>query len=134
MRILPLVFLGILTATASTTACGPSQDARGPNRTPLAEKWLTRAQASYKAGDFEGAQVLAMIATATGEVVVDSSSRKEPAWVNLRFGSMEVKDVPALTQDLSAVSRQLGAPIKALLGVNLLRHMHVTFDRRGDQF
>ena len=30
--------------------------------------------------------------------------------------------------------RQLGAPIKALLGVNLLRHIHVTFDRRGDQF
>jgi hypothetical protein len=42
--------------------------------------------------------------------------------------------VPALTQDLSGISHQLGAPIKALLGVNLLRHIHVTFDRRGDQF
>ena len=71
---------------------------------------------------------------ANGEVVVDSSSR-EAAWVNMRFGDhMEVKDVPALTQDLSSLSRTLGAPIKALLGVNFLRHVHATFDRRGDQF
>jgi hypothetical protein len=85
--------------------------------------------------ELEGEQVLAMIATATGEVVIDSNSRKEAAWVNLRFGDhMEVKDVPALTQDLSALSRQMGAPIKLLLGVNLLRHVHATFDRRGDQF
>ena len=61
--------------------------------------------------------------------------RKEAAWVNLRFGDkMEVKDVPAITQDLSGVSRQMGAPIKLLIGVNLLRHAHATFDRRGDQF
>jgi hypothetical protein len=70
-----------------------------------------------------------------GEMMIDSSSRKEPAWVNLRFGEkLEVKDVPALTTDLSNISRQLGAPIKALIGVNALRHMHVTFDRRGSQF
>jgi hypothetical protein len=85
--------------------------------------------------ELEGEQVLAMIATATGEVVMDSSSRKEAAWVNLRFaGRVEVKDVPALTQDLSGLSRQMGAPIKLLIGVNLLRHTHATFDRRGDQF
>ncbi len=85
--------------------------------------------------ELEGESILALVATAVGEVVVDSSTRHEPAWVNLRFGDrIEVKDVPALTQDLSGISRQLGAPIKALLGVNLLRHIHVTFDRRGDQF
>jgi hypothetical protein len=85
--------------------------------------------------ELEGEQVLAMIATATGEVVLDSNSRKEAAWVNLRFGEhMEVKDVPAITQDLSGLSRQLGAPIKLLLGVNFLRHTHATFDRMGDQF
>jgi hypothetical protein len=85
--------------------------------------------------ELEGEQVLAMVATSSGEVVVDSSSRKEAAWVNLRFGDkMEVKDVPALTQDLSALSRRFGAPIKMLLGVNLLRHTHATLDRRGDQF
>ena len=85
--------------------------------------------------ELEGERILALVATAVGELIIDSNSRKEPAWVNLKFGDkLEVKDVPALTQDLSGLSRQLGAPIKALLGVNLLRHMHVTFDRRGDQF
>src|ERR1019366_7035925 len=85
--------------------------------------------------ELEGESILALVATAVGEVVVDSATRHEPAWVNLRFGDrVEVKDVPALTQDLSGISRQLGSPIKALLGVNLLRHIHVTFDRSGDQF
>ena len=85
--------------------------------------------------ELEGEQVLALVATAVGELIVDSNTRREPAWVNLRFGDrIEVKDVPALTQDLSPLSRQFGVPIKALLGVNLLRHMHVTFDRRGSQF
>jgi hypothetical protein len=85
--------------------------------------------------ELEGERILAMIATGSGEVIIDSNSRREAAWVNMRFGDrIEVKDVPALTQDLSGLSRQLGAPVKALLGVNLLRHLHVTFDRRGDQF
>lgn len=85
--------------------------------------------------ELEGERILALVATNFGELMIDSTSRKEPAWVNLRFGDrFEVKDVPALTHDLSNVSRQLGATIKALLGVNVLRHMHVTFDRRGSQF
>jgi hypothetical protein len=85
--------------------------------------------------ELEGERVLALVATAMGELMIDSANRKEPAWVNLRFGEkLEVKDVPALTTDLSNISRQLGAPIKALIGVNALRHMHVTFDRRGSQF
>ncbi|MEZ4260480.1 MAG: hypothetical protein R3B36_15500 [Polyangiaceae bacterium] len=85
--------------------------------------------------ELEGERILAVVATSFGELMVDSSTRKEPAWVNLRFGdSIEVKDVPALTFDLSAISRQLGAPIRALIGVNVLRHMHVTIDRRGSQF
>jgi hypothetical protein len=85
--------------------------------------------------ELEGERILALVATSIGELVVDSNARKEPAWVNLRFGDrVEVKDVPALTQDLSGLSHQMGAPIRALLGVNLLRHMHVTFDRRGGQF
>jgi tetratricopeptide (TPR) repeat protein len=85
--------------------------------------------------ELEGERILAVVATAMGELMIDASNRKEPAWVNLRFGDkLEVKDVPALTTDLSNISRQLGAPIKALIGVNALRHMHVTFDRRGSQF
>jgi hypothetical protein len=85
--------------------------------------------------EMEGEQVLTMIATGSAEVVVDSASRSEPTWVSFRFANrIEVRDVPAVTQDLSALSRVLGAPIKALLGVNLLRHIHATFDRRGSQF
>jgi hypothetical protein len=85
--------------------------------------------------ELEGDQILALVATGVSEVILDSNARHEPAWVNLRFGGrIEVRDVPALTQDLSTVSRLIGVPIKALLGVNLLRHLHVTFDRRGEQF
>jgi hypothetical protein len=116
---------------------------RGTGRHPFAmEGGLVAAVDMPRAGpalvvpcELEGERILAMVATAIGEVVIDSNSRREPAWVNLRFGDrIEVKDVPALTQDLAGITHQLGAPIKALLGVNLLRHMHVTFDRRGDQF
>jgi hypothetical protein len=85
--------------------------------------------------ELEGEHILALVDTAVSELMIDSSSRREPAWVNLRFaGNIEVKDVPALTRDLAPVSRQYGATIKALIGVNMLRHIHATFDRRGDQF
>jgi hypothetical protein len=85
--------------------------------------------------EIDGEQGLAMVATGTAEVTIDSSARKEPAWVSLRFGGrIEVKDVPAMVQDLSGVSRQMNVPIKALLGVNLLRHLNVTFDYIGGQF
>ncbi len=116
---------------------------RGNGRHPFAmEGGMVAAVEMPRAGpalvvpcELEGERILAMVATASGEVILDSNTRREAAWVNLKFGdNIEVKDVPALTQDLSALSRQLGAPVKALLGVNLLRHAHVTFDRHGDQF
>ncbi|HEY6459259.1 MAG TPA: hypothetical protein VIY73_03880, partial [Polyangiaceae bacterium] len=84
--------------------------------------------------ELDGERVLALVATGTSEVLIDSNSRKESAWVDMKFDRVEVKDVPALAQDLSAVTRQLGVPIKVLLGAQLLRHAHATFDRRGDQF
>jgi hypothetical protein len=85
--------------------------------------------------ELDGERILALVATNFGELMIDASTRKEPAWVNLRFNEkLEVKDVPALTHDLSAISRSLGVTIKAMIGVNALRHMHVTFDRRGSQF
>jgi len=75
-----------------------------------------------------------MVATGTPEVVIDSSQHK-PGWVSLRFDRrLEVKDVPALHRDLSSLSRRLGAPIKLLLGVNLLRRLNVTFDFYASQF
>jgi hypothetical protein len=84
--------------------------------------------------ELDGERILALVATGSSEVLLDSNSRHEAAWVNLRFDRVEVKDVPALVQDLTPITRQLGVPIKALLGAQLLRHAHVTFDRRGDQF
>ncbi|HZU83895.1 MAG TPA: hypothetical protein VE987_13300, partial [Polyangiaceae bacterium] len=84
--------------------------------------------------ELDGQRILALVATGSSEVLVDSNERRDPAWVSLRFDRVEVKDVPALVQDLSIISRQVGVPIKALLGAQLLRHAHVTFDRRGDQF
>ena len=116
---------------------------RGQGRHPIAIEGAVVASVEMpQAGpalvvpcELEGERILAVVATAMGELMIDAASRKEPAWVNLRFGDkLEVKDVPALTTDLSNISRQLGAPIKALIGVNALRHMHVTFDRRGSQF
>ncbi len=85
--------------------------------------------------EIDGEPALAMISTGVPELVVDSNTRKEPSWVSLRFGKrIEVSDVPALTQDLSGISRELGVPIKALLGVNLLRHLNTTIDYGGHQF
>jgi hypothetical protein len=85
--------------------------------------------------EIDGESALALISTGSAEVMLDSTSRREPSWVSLRFGKrLEVKDVPTLPQDLSEMSRRLGAPIKALIGSNLLRHLHVTLDHRGRQF
>ena len=85
--------------------------------------------------ELNGEPALGMIATGTAEAMVDSSTGAQPSWVSLRFGeNVEVRDVPALTKDLSAISRAVNAPIKILLGVNLLRHVHPTFDLIGGQF
>jgi hypothetical protein len=85
--------------------------------------------------EISGEPALGLIATGTAEVVLDASKGAEPTWVSMRFGEkIEVRDVPALSKDLSGVSRQVNAPIRALLGVNLLRHLHPTFDFMGGQF
>ena len=85
--------------------------------------------------EINGEPGLGLIATGTAEAVIDSSGGGQANWVSLRFGeSVEVRDVPALAKDLSGISRQVNAPIKILLGVNLLRHVNPTFDLIGGQF
>jgi len=85
--------------------------------------------------EVNGEPALGMIATGVPEAVIDSSGGARPSWISLRFGdSVEVRDVPALAKDLSGLSRQVNAPIKVLLGVNLLRHLNATFDFAGGQF
>ncbi|HTB75574.1 MAG TPA: hypothetical protein VK762_20125 [Polyangiaceae bacterium] len=84
--------------------------------------------------ELDGERILALVATGSSELLLDSNSRREAAWVSLRFDRVEVKDVPALVEDLSPIARQIGVPIKALIGAQFLRHTHATIDRRGDQF
>jgi hypothetical protein len=85
--------------------------------------------------EINGEPGLGLIATGEGEAVIDSASGAQPSWVSLRFGErLEVRDVPARAKDLSGISRQVNAPIKILLGINLLRHLHPTFDLIGGQF
>lgn len=85
--------------------------------------------------ELDGEPTLGMIATGTAEAVIDASAGAKPSWVSLRFGErIEVSDVPALAKDLSGISRQVNAPIKILIGVNLLRHVRPTFDFAGGQF
>lgn len=85
--------------------------------------------------ELNGEPALGLIATGTAEAVIDSSGGAQPSWVSLRFGErVEVRDVPALAKDLSGISRQVNAPIKILLGVNVLRHLRPTFDFSGGQF
>lgn len=85
--------------------------------------------------EIDGEPGLGMIATGLAEAVVDGAEGTEPSWVSLRFGErVEVHDVPVLAKDLSGLSKQLNAPIKIMLGVNLLRHLHPTIDFAGGQF
>jgi len=85
--------------------------------------------------EIDGSPALGMIATGTAEAVIDGGAGAEPSWVSLRFGErIEVRDVPVLAKDLSGISKSINAPIKILLGVNLLRHLHPTIDFAGGQF
>jgi hypothetical protein len=85
--------------------------------------------------EVDGEPTLGMIATDVAEAVIDSSSGKSASWVSVRFGErIEVSDVPALARDLTRISRQVNAPVKMLIGMNLLRHLHPTFDFGGSQF
>lgn len=85
--------------------------------------------------EIDGVQVLAMLSTGIAEVVIDSGTRAEPSWVSLRFGgALELSDVPALTKDLSGLSKELNAPIGALLGSSVLRRLNATMDYYGHQF
>jgi hypothetical protein len=97
--------------------------------TPAAER-----QAMVVPLELNGQPVLGLLSTGSSEVVIDSAGGVDPSWVTLRFGDFEVKDVPALTEDLSGVERDLKEPIKVLVGINLLRRLNATFDLMGRQF
>lgn len=85
--------------------------------------------------EVNGEPALAMVATDRSESVINAASPEDSDWISLRFaGRLEVSDVPAVAEDLSGLSREMGAPIKMLIGVNLLRHLRATIDVAGRQF
>lgn len=85
--------------------------------------------------EINGEQALAMIATGSGEAVIDASQGADSSFISLRFAErVEVRDVPAIARDLSGISREVNAPIKLLIGMNLLRHLNATIDFVGSQF
>lgn len=85
--------------------------------------------------ELNGEPALAMVATDRAEAVIDSKAAKDGDWVSLRFsGRIEVSDVPVVAEDLSGLGREIGAPIKLLIGVHLLRKMRATIDVSGRQF
>lgn len=85
--------------------------------------------------EVNGEPALAMVATDRSEAVIDSRGQRGGDWVSLRFGGrLEVSDVPAVSQDLSGLEREIGAPIKMLIGVHLLRRLRATIDLAGRQF
>jgi hypothetical protein len=88
--------------------------------------------------EIDGQVTMALAVTGVPEVILDSKTRTNPGWVSVKFGTadrwMEFRDVPALVNDLTPYTSQQQVPIGALIGVNFLRRLHLTFDRRGDQF
>lgn len=85
--------------------------------------------------EIDGEAVLALVTTTSPELMLDSATRREPSWVSLRFAeTLEVHDVPSLVTDLSGVAKTIGVPIRATIGMNLLRHLNTTIDFEGRQF
>jgi hypothetical protein len=85
--------------------------------------------------ELNGEPTLALIATDMAEAVIDTRQAGSGAWVSVRFGNrFEVSDIPAIGRDLSGLSKQIGAPVKMLIGVNLLRQLRATIDFSGSQF
>ena len=89
--------------------------------------------------EIDGQATVALIDTGVPEVVLDSKGRSSPGWVTMKFASadgaraMEVRDVPAFVQDLSPFTKGQTLPVGAVLGMNFLRRLHLTFDRLADQ-
>ena len=85
--------------------------------------------------ELDGERILALVATGLerGAARLELAPRAGVGQPALRSRRGEGR-ARRWSQDLSPISRQLGVPIKALIGAKLLRHAHATFDRRGDQF
>lgn len=89
--------------------------------------------------EIDGQASIAILDTGVPEVILDQKARSTPGWVSFKFTSfdgarsMEFRDVPAFVNDLSPFTKNQQIPIGAVIGMNFLRRMHITFDRLADQ-
>jgi hypothetical protein len=89
--------------------------------------------------EIDGQASVAILDTGVPEVILDQKARSSPGWVSFKFTSfdgsrsMEFRDVPAFVNDLSPFTKSQQIPIGAVIGMNFLRRMHITFDRLADQ-
>lgn len=89
--------------------------------------------------EIDGQATVAIVDTGVPEVILDTKSRSSPGWVSFKFASsdgsrsIEVRDVPSFVQDLSPFTKGQTVPVGAVLGMNFLRRLHLTFDRLADQ-
>lgn len=89
--------------------------------------------------EIDGQATVALIDTGVPEVILDQKGRSSPGWVSMKFASadgsrsMEFRDVPAMVQDLSPFTKGQTVPVGAVIGMNFLRRLHLTFDRLADQ-
>jgi hypothetical protein len=73
--------------------------------------------------------VRALVSTATDLTVVDDRIAEDPGLLpRVELGPIAVERVPSLVRDLDPIERQLGTPIGAVIGLDLLRHFETTID------
>ncbi len=89
--------------------------------------------------EIDGQASVCVLDTGVPEVILDSKARSSPGWVSFKFTSpngersMEFRDVPAFVQDLSQFTKGQTVPVSAVLGMNFIRRLNITFDRLADQ-
>jgi hypothetical protein len=77
----------------------------------------------------DGESVRALVSTATDLTVVDDRIADDPKLLDrVELGPIAIGRVPALVRDLDPIERQLGTPIGAVIGLDLLRHFETTID------
>jgi hypothetical protein len=77
----------------------------------------------------DGEPVRALVSTATDLTVIDDRLAEEASLVErIELGPVTLGRVPALVRDLDPLERQLGTPIGAVIGLDVLRHFETTID------
>ncbi len=80
----------------------------------------------------DAVETLALIGSGAAETVLDPSVRATAGAIDaLRVGDLRIGPVPHTVRSLEAVREALGAPIGAVLGLDLLMRLHARLDGPG---